>query len=121
MNVGDLFVGTVVLPDNPTQAQSSAVIRRGVKAPATIGPTVDDSFLLMIGCRETLDLWDTKEHFQSVSFANELFLRRKFYHTCVSDGVDVQSHVNSLREESSRGNWVVFNAKFLDVNLLCLQ
>ena len=92
-----LVDGTEVAP-----AELTAVYTRKLaKATATIGLTVDDSFLLMIGDKETPKaMWDAlKEHFQSDSLANELFLRRKFYQARMSDGDDdVQGHINSLRE-----------------------
>ena len=95
-----LIDGTDVLEGPPNQPELSAYSRKVAKAIATIGLSVDDSFLLMIGDKETPKaMWDAlKEHFQSDSLANELFLRRKFYQSRMSNGVDVQSHINSLRD-----------------------
>ena len=54
-----------------------------------IGLTINNSFLLMIGDEEMPKaMWDAlKEHLQSDSLANELFLHRKFYQAHMSNGV----------------------------------
>ena len=93
-----LIDGTEVVP---TEATAAYTIKLAKATPtATIGLTVDDSFLLMIGDKETTKaMWDAiKDHFQSDFIANELFLQRKFYQTRMSNGVDMQSHINSLRD-----------------------
>ena len=67
-----LINGTEVLPAQPSAEQRAAYARKVAKATATIGLTIDDSFLLMIDDKATpKDKWDAlKEHFQSDSLAN---------------------------------------------------
>ena len=49
-----LTVDTELLSDSASQAQQSAYARKVAKATTTIGPTIRDSFLLMIDDRVTL-------------------------------------------------------------------
>ena len=104
-----------------TQAQWSAYGRMVAKATTTICRTVDDSFLLVIRCQETLYLWDAREHLWSVSFADELFLCRKFYHACMSDGVDMV-HINPHRGFQRQLGGIECKVTVLSIcQFVCLQ